>query len=108
MIRFHLDESADGRIATALRHRGIDVITTTVAGLLSASDEQQLAFAVGEDRVLVTHDSDFLQLHQTGIPHAGIAYCPPGSRTLGYMVRFLCLMHDCMSAEEMRGRVEYL
>lgn len=107
MIRFHLDESAHGRIATALRRRGMDVTTAADAGLLSASDEQHLAFASRENRVLVTHDSDFLQLHQLGTPHAGIAYCPPDSRTLGQMVQFLCLLHDCLSEDEMRGRVEY-
>jgi uncharacterized protein with PIN domain len=107
VIRFHLDESAHGRLATALRHRGIDVTTTADARLVSASDERQLAFAYGESRILVTHDSDFLQLHQAGVMHAGIVYCPPGNRSLGHMVRHLCLLHDCLTAEEMRGRVEY-
>ena len=108
MIRFHLDESAHGRLAAALRRRGIEVTTPSEAGLLSANDQQHLAFSERENRVLVTHDGDFLALHLSGVTHAGIAYCPPGSRTLGYMVRFLCLMHDCLTSEEMRGRVEYL
>jgi len=107
VIRFHLDESAHGRLATALRHRGIDVTISADVQLLSASDEQQLAFAFQENRVLITHDADFLQLHQAGFMHAGIVYGPPGHRSLGQMVRHLCLLHDCLSAEEMRGRVEY-
>lgn len=52
MIRFHLDESAHGRIATALRHRGIDATISADVELVSASDERQLAFARGENRVL--------------------------------------------------------
>jgi hypothetical protein len=108
VIRFHLDESTSVRLASALRRRGIDVTTPSDAGLLTAEDEQHLAYADRENRVLFTHDSDFLALHQGGATHAGIAYCPPGSRTLGYIVRFLCLMHDCLTSEEMRGRVEYL
>lgn len=108
MIRFHLDESADGRLAAALRRRGIDVTTPLDAALVSAEDERHLIFADAENRVVVTQDSDFLQLHQAGTSHAGIAYYAPGTRTLGYLVRYLCLMHDCLNADEMCGQVEYL
>lgn len=37
-IRLHLDEHVDHEIATGLRTRGIDVTTTTDAGLLGADD----------------------------------------------------------------------
>jgi hypothetical protein len=40
--------------------------------------------------------------------HNGIAYCAPESRSIGEIVRYLCLMHDCMTDEEMRGRIEFL
>jgi hypothetical protein len=108
VIRFHLDESADGRLAAALRRRGIDVTTPLDTALISAEDEQHLTFADTENRVIITQDSDFLKLHQAGSRHAGIAYCAPGTRTLGYLLRYLCLMHDCLTPEDMRGRVEYL
>ncbi len=108
MIRFHLDELADGRLAAALRRRGIDVTTPLDTALVSAEDEQHLTFADAENRVLIPQDSDFLQLHQAGTRHVGVAYYSPGTRTLGYLLRYLCLMHDCLTPEDMRGRVEYL
>lgn len=77
-------------------------------GLLSATDEQHLSFADSQGRIVVTYDTDFLHLHQVGTPHAGIVYSVPGRRTIGYLVRALCLMRDCLSAEEMRGKVEFL
>jgi hypothetical protein len=40
--------------------------------------------------------------------HAGVAYSIPGKRTIGDLMRVLCLMHDCLLIEEMRGHVEYL
>lgn len=58
-IRFHLDENVDPVIAIALRRYGIDVTTTVEAGLRTADDESQLAFAKRESRVVVTHDDDF-------------------------------------------------
>ena len=44
-IRFHLDEHVDHDIARGLRHRGIDVTTTTDAGLLEADDAQHIVYA---------------------------------------------------------------
>ncbi len=108
MIRFHLDEQVDPAIAVGLRQRGVDVSTTQSAGLLAAADTEHVAYAIAERRVIVTHDSDFVRLHDRGEPHDGIAYCAPQSRSAGQIIRHLCLMHDCMADDEMRGRVEYL
>jgi predicted nuclease of predicted toxin-antitoxin system len=107
-MRFHLDEHIDPAIASGLRLRGIDVTTTVDANLLSAPDEQHVEFALREDRVIFTNDADFLRLDAAAIDHPGIAFCARGTRTIGYIIRRLCLMHDCLESDEMRGRVEYL
>ena len=62
-IQFHLDEQVERAIAEALRRRGIDVTTTPEARLLGATDEEQLAFAISQERVIFTQDDDFLALH---------------------------------------------
>ncbi len=108
MIRFHLDEHVHHGIARALAERGIDVTTTTDTGLLGADDGDQLAFAHASGRVIITNDADFLRLAQQGIAHHGVVYYAPGTRTVGEVVRYLCLMHDCLEPDEMVGRVEYL
>jgi predicted nuclease of predicted toxin-antitoxin system len=107
-MRFHLDEHVDPAIAYGLRLRGVDVTTTNGAKLLSAPDESHLEFARQEGRIIFTNDSDFLRFASSHIEHAGIAYCARNSRSIGYIVRHLCLMHDCLEAQEMRGKVEYL
>ncbi len=107
-MRFHLDEHVDLAIAEGLRQRGVEVTTTQSVGLLSASDEEHVAFALKEGRVIFTNDADFLRISASGEPHAGIVYCPPLTSTIGQIVRHLCLMHDCMDAEEMSGRIDYL
>jgi len=107
-IRFHLDEHISTSIAAGLRRRGIDVTTTAEAGLLSADDAAQLAFAASHSRVMVTHDADFLRLHAEGTLHAGIAYCLVGALTAGELLRGLVLIYDLLSAEEMENRIEFL
>jgi hypothetical protein len=51
-IKFHLDENVGNAIATGLRMRGVDITTSPEQGLIGASDEQQLAFAVSQQRVI--------------------------------------------------------
>jgi hypothetical protein len=106
-IRFYLDEHVNPAIAAGLRRRGVDVLTTQEAGMLSASDDRQLALAMSEGRVIFTQDEDFLRLDKVVDRHAGIAYAR--QRTpVGVIVRGLMLIYSVLSAKEMSSRVEYL
>jgi hypothetical protein len=107
-IRFHLDEHISDSIAAGLRRRGIDVTRSADTGLAGADDAAQLAFAASAGRVMVTQDADYLRLQYQGVAHAGIAYCPQGSLSIGEMLRSLTLIYDLLSAEEMTNRIEYL
>lgn len=107
-LRFHLDENVAHAVARALRQFDINVTTTVEAGLRQADDPAQLAYAQREQRILVTHDADFLRLHADGVPHAGIAFCSKGSRTIGQIVESLRLMYELFTVEEMKSSVEYL
>ena len=71
-LSFLLDEHVSRAVAQALRRREIDVLTAGEAGLLGAPDADYLARSRDTGRVLVTHDSDLLRLHQEQ-EHAGIA-----------------------------------
>ena len=107
-MRFHLDEHVAGAVAAGLRRRGIDVSTTSEAGLIDAPDEAHIAFALRENRVVFTQDRDFLRLHANGAAHAGIAYAAQGSRTIGEIVRMLVLLHDSTEESGMVGKIEYV
>ena len=107
-IRFHLDENVSNAIAEGLRRRGIEVTTTSEVELISVSDEDQLAFANSQKRVLVTHDHDFVALHQTGITHSGIAYCSKNRRSIGEIIGILSLIWELLEPEEMQNHIEFL
>jgi len=107
-IKFHLDESCNPAIARALKERGIDVTRSAEAGLVQASDESQLQYALAENRVLVTHDADFLRLNAASVPHAGIAYCHSGSRSIGDIIRKLVEIWEILEPDEMHGRIQWL
>lgn len=106
-MRFHLDEHIGPAVAHGLRLRGIDVTTTVDANLLHAPDDFHLAFARRSGRVVFTNDSDFLRFASAEVEHFGITFCARDARSVGYIVRYLCLMHDCLEPHEMHRRVEY-
>ncbi|MDZ7377295.1 MAG: DUF5615 family PIN-like protein [candidate division KSB1 bacterium] len=107
-IRFHLDENVSTAIARSLRKRGIDVTTTPELNLIQATDEDQLDFARKQGRVLVTHDSDFLRLHDQGFPHCGIVFCRLGSKSIGQMIKSLILIYEILEPAEMMNCIEFL
>ena len=74
VIRFHLDEHVNPRIAYALRRRGVDVTTTVEAGIRTSADSTQWEFAWQQGRVIVTCDADFVERNQTDPNHTGIVF----------------------------------
>lgn len=107
-IRYHLDENIHHAVAEGLRRRGVDVTTSTEAGLIVASDLEQLAYSFSENRVIVTHDRDLLRLHQQGTEHAGIAYVHPRKLGIGPLILSLMFLWRSANAEEMKGTVRFL
>lgn len=107
-IRYHLDEHMDGAIAVGLRRRGINVTTTAEAGLLQASDSEQIAFATFEQRVFVTRERGIAAELPAGMSHAGIAIARSGRRNIGPTVLALVHLHRVRTAEEMVDQFEYL
>jgi hypothetical protein len=91
-IKFHLDENVSYNIALGLRQRGLDVTTTP------------------EDngRVIFTQDTDFLRINQSSITHAGIAYCPQQSKSIGQIIRGLLLIWEILEPEEMYNHIEFI
>jgi uncharacterized protein with PIN domain len=107
-IRFHLDEHISEAIAGALRRQGADVTTTSDANLGGATDEEHIAFALPEARVIVTRDDDYLRLAASGVEHAGVAFWSPKKRSVGDAIRGLLLIWEELEPVDMHNHVEFL
>jgi hypothetical protein len=83
------------------------VLTVQEARRSGLSDREQLSFALSEQRVMVTMDSDFLMLTSEGVPHAGIVYVNP-QRSVGELIGSLMLVYDVLTSADMTNHVEYL
>jgi len=107
-IRYYMDQHYPGPVTEGLRRRGIDVLTAQEAERCGLPDPDQLAFAATEKRIMVTFDSDYLALHQSGIAHAGLAWCPQQKYGIGMLTQLLGLLHAVADRDSMRNHVEYL
>ena len=112
VARLYFDEDADARLAKALRERGYDVETTVEAGLLAASDEDQLAYAVSRQRALVTHNiKHFPGEHARWVEnrgkHWGIIILV-GHSTVGLWLRRMENLLNRFSAEELQNQLLFL
>ncbi len=99
--RFLVDESMGERVAEILQERGFNARFAAECGLIGHSDEDVLAAAWAEKRVIVTHDSDFLDDRRFP-PHRnpGIVLIRPGAdghdsrRLLECLIKTLLIAGD--------------
>ncbi len=113
-VRLYLDRHIKKQLAIDLRQRAFDVLTTEEAGLDTAPDEEQLAFASKENRAIFTFNiRDFAPLHEgwtaLGRPHAGIIVSQQlGSRQYGILLARMLRLLDHFAADQMCNNLVYL
>ena len=99
-IRLYLDEDVDPQVAERLTATGLDVLTPREAGRRGSTDEEQLIFAVGENRAIYSHNvRDFEQIARSwaasGRHHAGIMYSAQKSpASVAKMIADVCVLYD--------------
>ncbi len=87
-MKYYLDEDISPGIAEILRAKGIDAVSAHEAGMLQASDLEQLDHASKNKRCFVTRNrNDFIKLtvmfFNENRPHHGVLIIPasyPGDR----------------------------
>lgn len=112
-LRRYLDEdSIRHGLIQALRARGVDVLTTLEAGMGERLEEENLAFAAAQGRVLYTCNiGDFFALHtawlNAGRSHSGLVLCRQ-QYSIGEQLRRVLKLIATRSAEDMVDRAEFL
>jgi predicted nuclease of predicted toxin-antitoxin system/uncharacterized protein (DUF433 family) len=108
VVRYHLDRSCPGSLAEALRQRGLDVTTTPEVWLSKGSDREQLSYAAGTGRILVTRDFDFRVLKgDCDVVHHGVLCIHP-DRTIDEIVKTLTQIREHLDARELTDRIEFI
>lgn len=108
----YFDEDVSIIVARILRGHGFDVISATENNLRSKSDEEQLRFAVKNERVLVTHNiKDFIQLHKDylskGLYHYGMILAIRRRNNYEFAKRLLGLLQQ-IKLEDLSSQVRFI
>ena len=109
--RLYLNEHLSPRLAEQLRQYGFDVTSTFESGMGEADDDEQLAWAVSEQRVIVTFNhKDFAVRHERyitkGKAHWGIVLSTEESTDV--LRRRLLRLLNTLSAEELKNQIRWL
>jgi predicted nuclease of predicted toxin-antitoxin system len=107
----YLDENLSPRLAIQLRKYGFNAIAVRESEMLSKSDPDQLAFAVSQQRALVTINfRDFVALHELyfrqGQEHFGIIFSTEES--MGILLHRLLKMLNSVAASELKNQIRWL
>jgi hypothetical protein len=111
-IRLYFDHHMQGAIVTALRRRGVDVLTTAEDGTARLADPLLLDRATAMGRVVVSQDDDLLaeakRRQIEGIPFAGVVYGYHLRLSIGDWIRGLELIALAMDPIDLQDQVYYL
>ena len=113
-FKIYIDEDAmDTDLVSALRSRGVEVVTVPDAGLTGKSDEEQLTFAIERGCILYTFNvSDFYRLHaewiNAGREHAGMILAPQQRFSVGEQLRRILHLRASTTMASLRNQVEFL
>jgi hypothetical protein len=118
-IRLYTDEMVPTWFAEALRSEGYDAISALEVGMGAAEDEEHLALAAAQGRVLFTcnvadRHHNFVRIHKSWLAanraHAGILLCPQEqvSRNASMVLQRLLRFLDRCAADEMVGQLRWL
>lgn len=113
-ILFYLDEDASSlALLKALRNAGLNAITPADTGRLGYSDEEQLAWARDEGRVIYSFNiKDFCRLHRDWLlsdrNHAGIVLIAQKRYSIGQQIQGLLTLVSEQSAKTMINQLIFL
>jgi len=110
-IELYLDEDVSVLIADLVRARGFVAVTTQEAGMAGKDDPEQLAYAVGRQAAMLTHNrGDYEALAQdyfaAGQTHSGIIIArrrPPYE-----FARRLLSVLNTTTADEIENQLRYI
>jgi hypothetical protein len=113
MLRLLSDQNFNGRILRGLRRRipDLDVVRAPDVGLASADDQDLLAWAAAENRILVTHDINTVpgfayERVRTGLSMQGV-FLVPKSMSIGQAIDDLELAVKAQTLDDCKDRVTY-
>ena len=108
----YFDHNMQHAVVTALRDRGLDILTSLEDGYDRQPDDRLLDRALTLRRILVTHDQDFLEIAARrladSVEFPGIVFCHFTKSSIGGLVMDLEFIATATSFDELRNQVVWV
>ena len=99
MVSIQCDEHVKRSVIEGLRARGVDVHTAEEENIKGVPDAYLLDHCIRKKRVLLTNDSDFLDIIE-GRVHPGIIFITSQFAPVGDIIRAVIILVDTMPATQ--------
>lgn len=103
-ITIQADEHIKKAISDAVKKQGVDIHTVEDEKIKGEEDKDVLQLARDKNRVILTNDSDFLDVEE----HPGILYITSQYASIGNIVREVVRHVDQYEADEFCNAVFYI
>lgn len=103
-ITIQADEHIKKGISEGVKRRGVEIYTVEDEGIKGKSDEALLQFAKQKNRVILTNDSDFLEIED----HPGILYITTQYASIGEIIKEVVRHVDQYTKEEFEDTIFYI
>lgn len=111
-LKIYTDENVDVRVAEGLRKRGITAFSAVEKEMIGVTDREHFEYAMVMQAVIFTHDHHFIEiaeeLTEEGKCHWGTIYVDMNRLSVGECIKRLALYAEILSAEDMKGQIEFL
>ena len=109
--RLYLDEDIHTDLVSPLKLRSFDVLATKDVGNIKLPDDEQLIFAISQQRAIMTFNTgDYVKIHKEywtkGLTHHGIIVSP--QLPIGETLRRILNLLNSLTSDDMINRLEYL
>ncbi len=110
-IKLYQDEDVSVLLAELLKARGYTVVTAHEAGMLGKSDDEQLAYAVSQQKTFLTHnrvdcENLYSEYFQTGRHHYGIIIAT--QRDEYSLLKRLLIILNAVTSDEIENQIRYI
>ncbi len=110
-IKLYLDEDISHTVAEVLRSRGYDVLSAHEVGMRSKADDEQLDYAIENERTLITFNARHFaplvkKLYEEGREHFGIVVS--NQINLSEMVKLVIEMLKICKVNDLKNSLVWL
>lgn len=106
MIKIFADENVEKSVVFSLKEKGFDITSVNIEKRKGLSDKEQLNFAIEKNRVVLTHDLDFVKISKQK-DNPGVLFIPKVRKPEEIVKRVVRIL-ELLDLEDLENEVVFV